>query len=86
MPSYRFYDILSVLSLGSLVISFVMGVSMAMGVAQSGGAWGGLDPTIAGWLSAAGLGSVVSFVALVFSCWGKQKTKQEMYLTTPQNL
>lgn len=76
MFSYKFYDNLSIVSLGSLVICGVGGAAVWLGVAASGGiaahagdSWdqeNGLT-----WLTLSSCGTLVSLILLFWSCAGK---------------
>ena len=82
--SYNTYDTISILSLGSLVITGVGGTAVFLGISQSGGVsvhrqdedkFYLLDTdTWSGltWLSLLSLAFISSSVLLAWSCWGKQ--------------
>ena len=81
--SYKTYETISILSLGSLVITGVGGTAVFLGVSQSGGVsvhrqneerFYLLDTdTWSGltWLSLLSLAFISSSVLLAWSCWGK---------------
>ena len=82
--SYQTYETISILSLGSLVITGVGGTAVFLGISQSGGVsvhrqdedkFYLLDTdTWSGltWLSLISLAFISSSVLLAWSCWGKQ--------------
>ena len=82
--SYQTYETISILSLGSLVITGVGGTAVFLGISQSGGVsvhrqdedkFYLLDTdTWSGltWLSLLSLAFISSSVLLAWSCWGKQ--------------
>ena len=82
--SYQTYETISILSLGSLVITGVGGTAVFLGISQSGGVsvhrqdedkFYLLDTdTWSGltWLSLLSLAFISSSLLLAWSCWGKQ--------------
>ena len=82
--SYQTYETISILSLGSLVITGVGGTAVFLGISKSGGVsvhrqdedkFYLLDTdTWSGltWLSLLSLAFISSSVLLAWSCWGKQ--------------
>ena len=82
--SYQTYETISILSLGSLVITGVGGTAVFLGISQSGGVsvhrqdedkFYLMDSdTWSGltWLSLLSLAFISSSLLLAWSCWGKQ--------------
>ncbi len=84
----RFYDNLSVVSLGSLVVCGVGGAALWMGVAASGGLVGGAAPLGSpesglSWLALTSGGTLVSLGLLAWSCAGKEALR---YTDKKENL
>lgn len=82
--SYKTYETISILSLGSLVIWGVSGIAVFLGISKSGGpSLHSQDPdtfdlldsqTWSGltWLLLISLAFMSSILLLAWSCWGKQ--------------
>ena len=85
---HRFYDNLSVLSLGSLVVCGVGGAALWMGVAASGGLASLWSPESGGgglsWVALTSGGTLVSLILLAWSCAGLQAHRHRAHHLTHQ--